>query len=171
MKQAVTRNTPDGSRTESSGPGYFAGAFNGADQAVKDTKRFAATADGILQLQSLRAERTERGGQTKGGMRPPATWPPRRRTTSGRRSTRCSTTEIVDEATHGRWHWVPRGLSIRATFPPERQLAEETSPMKAIVVTDQAAGTAGMKLMERPDPQAAINDVVVQVHASGFVPT
>jgi NADPH:quinone reductase-like Zn-dependent oxidoreductase len=43
--------------------------------------------------------------------------------------------------------------------------------MKAIVVTDQAAGTAGMTLVERPDPQAAINDVVVQVHASGFVPT
>src|SRR4051794_456831 len=40
--------------------------------------------------------------------------------------------------------------------------------MKAIVVTDQAAGTAGMKLSERPKPQAAINDVVVQVHASGF---
>jgi len=43
--------------------------------------------------------------------------------------------------------------------------------MKAIVVTDQAAGTAGMKLVERPEPQAAINDVIVQVHASGFVPT
>ena len=43
--------------------------------------------------------------------------------------------------------------------------------MKAIVVTDQAAGTAGMKLEERPEPQAAINDVVVQVHASGFVGT
>src|SRR5205809_5003298 len=43
--------------------------------------------------------------------------------------------------------------------------------MKAIVVTEQAAGTAGMKLVERPDPQPAINDVVVQVHASGFVPT
>jgi NADPH:quinone reductase-like Zn-dependent oxidoreductase len=43
--------------------------------------------------------------------------------------------------------------------------------MKAIVVTDQAAGTAGMTLGERPDPSAAINDVVVQVHASGFVPT
>jgi len=43
--------------------------------------------------------------------------------------------------------------------------------MKAIVVTDQAAGTAGMKLVERPEPQAAINDVVVQIHASGFVPT
>jgi NADPH:quinone reductase-like Zn-dependent oxidoreductase len=28
-----------------------------------------------------------------------------------------------------------------------------------------------MKLEERPEPQAAINDVVVQVHASGFVPT
>jgi NADPH:quinone reductase-like Zn-dependent oxidoreductase len=40
--------------------------------------------------------------------------------------------------------------------------------MKAIVVTDQAAGPAGMKLAERPEPQAAINDVVVQVHASGF---
>jgi NADPH:quinone reductase-like Zn-dependent oxidoreductase len=43
--------------------------------------------------------------------------------------------------------------------------------MKAIVVTDQAAGTPGMKLAERPKPQAAINDVLVQVHASGFVPT
>ena len=40
--------------------------------------------------------------------------------------------------------------------------------MKAIVVTDQAAGTAGMKLEERPKPQAAINDVVVQVHASSI---
>ena len=44
----------------------------------------------------------------------------------------------------------------------------ETIPMKAIVVTDQAAGTAGMTLVEWPEPQAAINDVVVQVHASGF---
>ena len=43
--------------------------------------------------------------------------------------------------------------------------------MKAIVVMDQAAGTAGMTLVERPEPLAAINDVVVEVHASGFVPT
>ncbi|WP_329260508.1 NADP-dependent oxidoreductase [Actinoallomurus sp. NBC_01490] len=43
--------------------------------------------------------------------------------------------------------------------------------MKAIVVTDQAAGTAGMTLVERPEPPAAINDVIVQIHASGFVPT
>ena len=43
--------------------------------------------------------------------------------------------------------------------------------MKAIVVTDPAAGLAGMTLTERPEPQAAINDVVVEVHASGFVPT
>src|SRR3989449_8588222 len=43
--------------------------------------------------------------------------------------------------------------------------------MKAIVVTDQAAGTTGMKLVERPEPQVAINDVVVEVHASGFVGT
>jgi NADPH:quinone reductase-like Zn-dependent oxidoreductase len=40
--------------------------------------------------------------------------------------------------------------------------------MKAVVVTDQAAGRAGVKLVERPEPQAAINDVVVQIHASGF---
>src|SRR5438067_2966090 len=43
--------------------------------------------------------------------------------------------------------------------------------MKAIVVTDQAAGTAAMKLVERAEPQPSINDVVVQVHASGFVGT
>jgi len=43
--------------------------------------------------------------------------------------------------------------------------------MRAIVVTDQAAGTAGMTLVERPDPPAAINDVVVEIHASGYVPT
>jgi NADPH:quinone reductase-like Zn-dependent oxidoreductase len=43
--------------------------------------------------------------------------------------------------------------------------------MQAIVVSDQAAGTAGMTLAERPEPQAAINDVVVQVHAAGFVNT
>jgi NADPH:quinone reductase-like Zn-dependent oxidoreductase len=43
--------------------------------------------------------------------------------------------------------------------------------MKAIVVTDEAAGTGGMALVERPEPPAAINDVLVQVHASGFVPT
>src|SRR3954454_21374176 len=45
------------------------------------------------------------------------------------------------------------------------------SIMRAIVVTDQAAGTVGMTLVERPDPPAAINDVLVQIHASGFVPT
>jgi len=43
--------------------------------------------------------------------------------------------------------------------------------MKAIVVTDQAAGLAGMKLVERPEPQPSINDVIVQVYASGFVNT
>ena len=43
--------------------------------------------------------------------------------------------------------------------------------MRAIVVTDQAAGAAGMKLVDRPEPTAAINDVVVQVEASGFVGT
>jgi NADPH:quinone reductase-like Zn-dependent oxidoreductase len=40
--------------------------------------------------------------------------------------------------------------------------------MKAMVVTDQAAGAAGAKMVERPEPQAGINDVVVEVRAAGF---
>src|ERR1700741_2663557 len=43
--------------------------------------------------------------------------------------------------------------------------------MKATVVTDPAGGAAGRTLGERPEPPAAINDVIVKVHASGFVPT
>jgi NADPH:quinone reductase-like Zn-dependent oxidoreductase len=43
--------------------------------------------------------------------------------------------------------------------------------MKAIVVRDRTAGTAGMTLVEHPQPYAAINDVIVEIHASGFVPT
>src|SRR3954469_21602417 len=43
--------------------------------------------------------------------------------------------------------------------------------MKAIVVTDRDAATPGRELVEAPEPQAAINDVVVEVHASGFVGT
>jgi len=42
--------------------------------------------------------------------------------------------------------------------------------MKAIVVTDQTAGTAGMALVERAEPTPAGNDVLVEVHASGFTP-
>src|SRR3954470_24269868 len=44
------------------------------------------------------------------------------------------------------------------------------APMKAIVATDQAAEAAGITLVQRPEPTPGINDVVVQVHASGFVP-
>jgi len=43
--------------------------------------------------------------------------------------------------------------------------------LKAITVTDEAAGTAGMKLADRPEPQPAINDVIVEVPAAGFVNT
>src|SRR5262249_59913436 len=72
---------------------------------------------------------------------------------------------------YGPWHEMSHGLSNAATFPPKRQMTEEKIIMKAIVVTDQVAGTAGMTLAERPEPPAAINDVIVQIHASGFVPT
>jgi NADPH:quinone reductase-like Zn-dependent oxidoreductase len=40
--------------------------------------------------------------------------------------------------------------------------------MKAIVVTDEAAGMADMKLVERPEPKAAIGDVIVRVHAASI---
>jgi NADPH:quinone reductase-like Zn-dependent oxidoreductase len=43
--------------------------------------------------------------------------------------------------------------------------------MRAIVVTDEAAGTAGMRLADRPEPRADLNDVLVEVHASGFTRT
>ncbi|MEX3984841.1 NADP-dependent oxidoreductase [Paraburkholderia sp. EG287A] len=43
--------------------------------------------------------------------------------------------------------------------------------MKAIIVTNQAAGKAAMKLSTRPEPAVAINDVIVQIHAAGFVGT
>src|SRR6058998_3747898 len=55
-------------------------------------------------------------------------------------------------------------------MPCRRGLDTGRCRMKAIVVTDEAAGTAGMKVVERPEPNAAGNDVVVQVHASGFTP-
>src|SRR3954463_13197334 len=60
---------------------------------------------------------------------------------------------------------------VASTIKVVAQRTEEGILMNAIVVTDQAAGTAGMKLTERVEPKAAINDVVVQIHASGFVPT
>jgi NADPH:quinone reductase-like Zn-dependent oxidoreductase len=42
--------------------------------------------------------------------------------------------------------------------------------MKAITVTDRSAGTAGMRLDDRPHPHASENDVIVRVHAAGFTP-
>src|SRR5207237_964872 len=39
-------------------------------------------------------------------------------------------------------------------LPYRQELDTGRRPMKAIVVTDQAAGMAGVKLMERPEPQA-----------------
>jgi NADPH:quinone reductase-like Zn-dependent oxidoreductase len=60
---------------------------------------------------------------------------------------------------------------LRSNPTKKDNMTGEKAIMKAIVVTDRATGTAGMTLMERPEPQAMINDVVVQVYASGFVPT
>src|SRR5262249_53363335 len=62
-------------------------------------------------------------------------------------------------------------LSNAATFPPKRQMTEEKIIMKAVVVRDRAGGRAGMGVGGGSEPQLAINDVVVQIHASGFVPT
>ena len=43
--------------------------------------------------------------------------------------------------------------------------------MQAITVSDRDAGVAGMSLTDLPRPEPATNDVVVRVHAAGFIPT
>ncbi|MFG1932648.1 NADP-dependent oxidoreductase [Mycobacterium sp. NPDC048908] len=43
--------------------------------------------------------------------------------------------------------------------------------MQAITVSDRDAGVAGMSLTDLPEPEAATNDVIVRVHAAGFIPT
>src|SRR5260370_7971336 len=72
---------------------------------------------------------------------------------------------------YGPWHEMSYGLSNAATFPPKRQMTEEKIIMKAIVVTDQAAGTAGMTLVRRPEPPAPITYFLFQIHPSTSLPT
>src|SRR4029453_18071497 len=69
------------------------------------------------------------------------------------------------------------GMPRSERFHFRNALIQGGEPIKAMVVTDQTAGTAGMKLVDRPEPQGAAlaslsganyGDVVVQVHASGF---
>src|SRR4051794_3628809 len=60
------------------------------------------------------------------------------------------------------------GPTQTATITERPDQGIRTCRMTAIVVTDEAAGTAGMTLAERPEPEPAINEVVVAVHASGF---
>jgi NADPH:quinone reductase-like Zn-dependent oxidoreductase len=43
--------------------------------------------------------------------------------------------------------------------------------MQAITVSDRDAGVAGLSLTDLPYPEAATNDVIVRVHAAGFIPT
>ena len=43
LQRVLNPQNPDGSRSETSGRGYFPGALNGADVTVKDSKRFADT--------------------------------------------------------------------------------------------------------------------------------
>jgi hypothetical protein len=43
LQLLLSPENPDGSRTETSGRGFFPGALNGADVTVKDSKRFSET--------------------------------------------------------------------------------------------------------------------------------
>src|SRR5436190_18514491 len=62
-------------------------------------------------------------------------------------------------------------VAVEADWPTEPVSTRYGEvPVKAIVATDPAAEAAGITLAERPEPTPAINDVVVAVHASGFVP-
>lgn len=42
-------------------------------------------------------------------------------------------------------------------------------PMRAVAARDRATGVSGLPLTERPYPHAAENDVIVRVHAAGFI--
>jgi NADPH:quinone reductase-like Zn-dependent oxidoreductase len=69
------------------------------------------------------------------------------------------------------WTSIPgEGSSVAVEQLTGQGLDKERYGMKAIVVTDQAAGTAGMGLVERPEPVTTENDVLVEVYASGFTP-
>ena len=90
-----------------------------------------------------------------------------------------SACDVVHRGADGIWRYViDNNLGTASDdSPPDTGLEapcvrpiQERCPMKAIVVTDEAAGTAGMTLAERPEPEAAGNDVLVEVHASGFTP-
>src|SRR5690242_14262554 len=65
----------------------------------------------------------------------------------------------------------PFPLTVPRSGCPAPGPDKEAVRMKAIVATHQAAGKAGLTVSERPEPTAAINDVVVRVHASGWVGT
>src|SRR4051794_15441090 len=64
-------------------------------------------------------------------------------------SSGCSTSTFGDSPLP--WHFHHCDVSTKETHD------RGENSMKAIVVTAQAARTAGMKLVERPEPQAAIN--------------
>src|SRR5258706_10834430 len=66
----------------------------------------------------------------------------------------------LSEATHGPWHEMSNGHSDAATFPPKRQMTAEKIIMRAIVVTDQAAGTAGEAVVGAAQPPAPAKDLV-----------
>jgi hypothetical protein len=68
-----------------------------------------------------------------------------------------------------------KGIPQRSRFgldPPStrRPSAREGAALQAITVRDRDAGVGGLSLTDMPYPQAAQNDVIVRVHAAGFIP-
>jgi len=61
----------------------------------------------------------------------------------------------------------PQGVNRQ---PCRRGLGTGKRATTAVVVADQAAETTGMTLVERAEPQGAINDVITQVYGSGIRP-
>lgn len=69
LQLVLPGDSPDGSRAEPSGQGYFPGPYNGADVTVKDSELCRFGRVGILQLQSSRAQGPDRNGEDERGMR------------------------------------------------------------------------------------------------------
>jgi hypothetical protein len=57
LQLTLPGESPDGSRTEPSGRGYFPGPLNGADVTVKDSKRYADSGGGGSTISIIMSQR------------------------------------------------------------------------------------------------------------------
>src|ERR1700754_4692219 len=72
---------------------------------------------------------------------------------------------VVAVPFRGRTDRAFRGAGIANSVAPGKGTLND---MRAITARDRDAGIDGLTLTDMPYPRAALNDVIVQVHAAGF---